>query len=81
MTEHKLSVTCAIASNPCEFELLESVYQLLKNGNVFGTSQSSNIVDFKYPEELKVTLIQCKIYSFITHIFTFWSNFSRISLI
>lgn len=57
MTEHKTNVTGAIACNPCEIELLKSVYQLLKDGNVLGTSQSSNIVNFKYPDELKVTPI------------------------
>lgn len=65
MTEHKQSVNGAIACNPCEIELLKSVYQLLKDGNALETSQSTNIVDFKYPEELKVTpVIQCKTYSF-----------------
>lgn len=55
MTEQEMNVTCKIACNPSEIELLNSVYQLLKDGNVLGTLQSSNVVDFKHPEELKVT--------------------------
>lgn len=54
MTEQEMNVTCEIACNPREIELLKDVYQLLKDGNVIGTSQSSNVVDFKHPHELKV---------------------------
>lgn len=63
MTDNKMS---AFGYSACEMELLQHVYQLLTDGNVLGTPQSSNIVDFKYPEELKVIIpIECKIDYFI----------------
>lgn len=37
-----------------DWEILKSVYQLLADEQILNTPASSTIVDFKFPDELKV---------------------------
>lgn len=38
-----------------EFDILNDVYKLLVDGNVLGTPDCDEVVDFKFPNELKVS--------------------------
>ena len=40
-----------------DWTILSKVYQLLLDGNVFNTPETSKIVEFEYPDKLQVKLL------------------------
>lgn len=48
-----------------EWEILKDVYSMLLNGKVLNTPTEEPIVRFKYPEELRVSILLYNIFFFI----------------